>query len=289
MIVAVCPAGAVTGGPEALHQLVDSVNRQGHEAAILYDPDGGVTPDPYRHYQTPTITEGEIPAGSLVVLPEIWPHEAARFGYCRTALWWLSVDNAAAGAHAAAVDVHLTQSDYARRYLTGLGVESLMVGDYISPIYNDSVAPRRAAVAYNPAKGADLAAEFGRLAPHIDLVPIKGMTAVEIAELLRSVSVYVDFGHHPGKDRLPREAAASGAVVFCRHAGATGNDVDLPLPPWFKFGADLDGLVARVEAVLADRSDAYATQVHYRRIVANERQQFDTEVRRLIRWYESPV
>ena len=46
---------------------------------------------------------------------------------------------------------------------------------------------------------------------------------------------YIDFGPHPGMDRLPREAALAGCVVITNCEGAANFEEDIPLPPEFKF------------------------------------------------------
>ena len=52
---------------------------------------------------------------------------------------------------------------------------------------------------------------------------------------------YIDFGPHPGMDRLPREAALAGCVVITNCEGAANFQEDLPLPSEFKFGSfDVD-------------------------------------------------
>lgn len=283
MIVALCPGGTVTGGPEALHQLVDSAVRQGIDAAICYEPHGD-TPVAYRHYRCPVVAENQIPPRSLVVVPELWAHEARRFSHSTTALWWLSVDNAPAGAHEIACGVHLAQSEYARLHLEERGHIPLMLGDYTTTVFSDHGSTRRWAVAYNPTKGNDLAAKFAEENPEVEMVPISKMTTGEIVDLLNGVEVYVDFGHHPGKDRLPREAAACGAVVFVRDAGAASNDVDVPIPSEFKF-RDVGALSVLVDSV--QYRAAHQRQDGYRRTIRAERDTFDTQVRALAAWHQS--
>ena len=46
---------------------------------------------------------------------------------------------------------------------------------------------------------------------------------------------YIDFGPHPGMDRLPREATLAGCVVITNREGAANFDEDVPLPSEFKF------------------------------------------------------
>jgi hypothetical protein len=76
MIVVIAPAHAVTGGPEALHQLVHTANRlKPGSAAICYYPftEPAPVPEPYRVYNTPVIRVDAIPSEARIVLPEIWP------------------------------------------------------------------------------------------------------------------------------------------------------------------------------------------------------------------------
>jgi hypothetical protein len=66
-------------------------------------------------------------------------------------------------------------------------------------------------------------------------VPVTGLSRDEVAELLAYSKVYVDFGAHAGRTRLPREALAAGCVVVTGRRGAAGNGVDLALPEGFAF------------------------------------------------------
>jgi hypothetical protein len=52
---------------------------------------------------------------------------------------------------------------------------------------------------------------------------------------MQEASVYVDFGHAPGLDRIPREALISGLVVITSQTGAFGVEEDWNIPHKFKF------------------------------------------------------
>jgi len=86
-VLVFCP-DATTGGPEALHQLVGAVNRQGGTAKLVYTgpqsnyriSDGIVRCelDPmsiayraYKRYAPIAVTETRITANSLLIFPEI--------------------------------------------------------------------------------------------------------------------------------------------------------------------------------------------------------------------------
>ena len=53
-------------------------------------------------------------------------------------------------------------------------------------------------------------------------------------ELLHRAEVYIDFGPHPGMDRLPREAALAQCIVITNQLGAANYKEDVPIPPQYK-------------------------------------------------------
>ncbi|MFC3399287.1 hypothetical protein ACFOEP_12775 [Microbacterium amylolyticum] len=57
------PRGLATGGPEALHQLVDSLRRQGREAYLVAVPGTERAPraQRYAHYDAPRLRAWSIP------------------------------------------------------------------------------------------------------------------------------------------------------------------------------------------------------------------------------------
>ena len=40
------------------------------------------------------------------------------------------------------------------------------------------------------------------------------MTPEQVVDLMSESKVYIDFGNHPGKDRIPREAVINGCCVI---------------------------------------------------------------------------
>lgn len=280
-LVVVCPGGAVTGGPEALHQLVHTANREEPgSAALLYWPFDRrhETAEQYRHYGCPVVGRDEVPESATVVLPEIWPEMAFTFRN-RCALWWLSVDNF--GSHGQRnierIGLHLCQSEYAWRFTEGFG-ERLMLTDWVDVgMVEVKRVPR---VVVNPAKDAGLLQEFRLLAP-FEVVELRGLSREGVAEVLRGSTVYVDFGRHPGRDRPPREAALAGCVVFSTRLGSAVYAKDMPLPEWFKFDS-LDEVLEKVGEVVEGRTSAWDQQAKYRSWVLENRMWFESEVRGLL-------
>jgi hypothetical protein len=92
--------------------------------------------------------------------------------------------------------------------------------------------------------------------------------------------VYVDFGKHPGRDRLPREAALAGCLVMSTYIGSATYWEDMPLSNWYKFET-LDEVIGKV-AELMDRESPSASQLVYQAWVAKNRSVFEREVKELL-------
>lgn len=278
-LVVVCPANAVTGGPEAMHQLVHTANHvERGSAAILYWPFlPQTTPQPYQHYVCPKILRDQVPEDALVVFPEIWPEIAHTFKN-RCALWWLSVDNF--GSHGQRnldkISLHLCQSEYAWDHVERLG-KRMMLTDWVSvePVLRE----RQPQVVVNPAKDAGLLRPFVE-SGRFQVAQLGGMNSLEVSEVLHASKVYVDFGKHPGRDRLPREATLAGCLVMSTNLGAARYWEDMPLPNWYKFDT-LDEVVGKV-AELMKREIPSASQLVYQAWVAKNRLVFEREVESLL-------
>ncbi|MFL5256131.1 MAG: hypothetical protein ACJ8AI_25200 [Rhodopila sp.] len=167
----------------------------------------------------------------------------------------------------------------------------LMLTDYLTP-HIFQIAPaagRLPAVAYNPRKIP--APLYRLLATKIGhpCVPLEGMDKPTLASLLRELRVYADFGPHPGRDRLPREAALSGAVVITGRRGAAAFPADVPLPNHFRLdeaAPDFDArLLAVIRNLLQDEEaflQARAEQQSYRNWIEANQGAFTREVNGLI-------
>ncbi|WOF22324.1 hypothetical protein N8K70_13145 [Microbacterium betulae] len=319
------PRGLATGGPEALHQLVDSLRRQGQDARLVPVPgtEGAPRAARYAPYDAPEAPAVVDAPGNAVVVPETQALLLRRLTHASPFVWWLSIDYAPRfvieraerttlpiertrmsrppllwARHAKRLlrgvvtgedEVlqragHLVQSHYAWNHvLAHLGRVGTILSDYTpleapSSVSTEGRLPR---ITYNPAKSSRIMAEFSRRWPGVELLPLRGMTGEEVAEALRTSLVYLDLGTHPGKDRMPREAALMGSVVLVARRGAGANDVDVPLP-WEHKVAVLPDVVANakraVDLVLADPAAALAAQAPYRAAIRRERETFDREV-----------
>eukprot|EP00978_Attheya_sp_CCMP212_P039855 scaffold211309_cov59-Attheya_sp.AAC.3 len=278
-IYCVCPPNLQTGGPEAMHQLCHMINHlsnddDGVNAVMLYLTEdrsrlgGGVQHArhakpvaAYRRYRTPLALHLPTQRNELVVWPEIWTHLMDSLPG-QQAIWWLSVDNNKGRFQDwKKLNIwHLHQSDYARTFLEKQGAKRVVpMTEFIPPFSDSQQVDRDVQVLYNPAKGMHFTDELIKRAPSIQFLPIGAgekqlrISPEKVTALLHRAKVYIDFGPHPGMDRLPREAAMAHCIVVTNRMGAAGHDTDVPLFPKYKFGTfDVDAIYQFLRSCLDD-------------------------------------
>ena len=313
-IYVVCPGGVTTGGPEVLHQLISELRDVGRDAFICYYPFNRKfeIPPEYRKYNiAQSVIEDECE--NLVILPESGTKISRKIRHANVAIWWLSIDNyymlpkslsflsgslqQILGALLVRRSLrslrpyrHFAQSHYAIEYLRQRGVEADFLGDYLSEDHmalSDKAEKERYAntIVYNPKKGAQTTSELVAQCPEWKFIPIAGMTASEVNALLASAMLYIDFGHHPGRDRLPREAALAGCCVITGKKGAAGNDVDINLPKEYKIDETAPNFIEKfrsaASAIFLNFSAESAKFENYRHSISVEKSKFRSAVAKL--------
>lgn len=263
MIFIASPTGIATGGTELLQQLCFCLNQNSIQASMLYYGEFENSPVAvkFKEYDNPYVLRNEFcySKNDIIVVPEtsigLLYKESNKL---KKYLWWLSVDNYSMYSPdglknklRATMDrivfkrcTHLVQSEYARLYLKNkLKIKEQNVyylSDYINQEYfksnNTSVDDyRENNILFNPRKGIQFTKKIIKAIPEYNWIPLQGYTNQELHRLFLKSKVYIDFGHHPGKDRMPREAAVCGCCIITGKKGAAHNDIDVPIPQEFKF------------------------------------------------------
>lgn len=203
------PINFVSGGPELCHQLCHKLRKLGKNAYIYYydkdiTPSLRPCPEPYRKYDTERITDLSLlkREDTVLILPEAVVNFVEAFPNCVKCIWWLSVNNYLLASQDAINPEHLP----------GFDIEDM-----------DGSAANFDLVSVMQAN------------PDISWFPIQNMTPKDVGNLLRLVKVYIDLGGHPGKDRIPREAAISGCCIITNKKGSANYPEDVPIPEQYKF------------------------------------------------------
>ncbi len=309
-VYCVCPALIKTGGTELMHQLVYQINKLGGDAEIAYtrtDMYGGYADTELMEYVTGHVTvfeDIEDKPGNVVIFPESWTNICDKIHNAGIWVWWMSVDNfkkinvSEEGCNhliediKSRVSMHLVQSEYARQYILSNGIHEDIIqdlSDYINDIYMDENAintgiEKKDIVVYNPKKGMEFVYNLINEAPDIKWTPIEGMTTEQVKALMQTAKVYIDFGNHPGKDRLPREAAMSGCVVITGRRGSAAYYEDVSIPEKYRLDESYISNIEIIELIkecLNDYNNVIKDFDDYRKKIASEKDSFIGNVRRL--------
>lgn len=308
-----CPEGLVSGGPELAHQLCYTLTNEGCEAYMYYySPNGQIvdtcTPIPYQKYNTKHIVDSSVldDYSTALILPETGIPIFCFYPNCRWYLWWMSVDNylSAVGypnntngqidpfdlANIPTI-THLVQSEYAKDFTQntiGIAPENIFyLSDYLNQEFfanTNADSEKRNLIAYNPKKGFDVLAPLIEATPQFNWVPIINMNPQQVSALLHTAKVYVDFGNHPGKDRIPREAAISGCCIITNKLGSAAYYEDVPIPSRYKFD-HVSAQIPQITHLIQDIFDHYNTHLDafspYCEMIKHEEERFVNDVRRI--------
>ena len=184
------------------------------------------------------------------------------------------------------VDVHLVQSQYAFEHLQSSKFDNIaFLSDYLNDDFlniTTDILKKRNIVAYNPKKGALFTKKIIQSAPDITFVPIENMSRDQVIELLQRAKVYIDFGNHPGKDRIPREAAILKCCVITGKKGSSKYFEDVPINDEFKF-EDIELNIEEIKKKIYEIFQNYENNVikfeDYIKMIKSEKDKFIQECR----------
>jgi hypothetical protein len=290
-----------TGGTLLLHQLADKLQNIGFKVLMYYIPQQeNPMHAEFQKFNLQYTSEIIDNRRNVLIIPEIFPFELLKYQKIRTAFWWLSVDNYARSFKNASkkrqlfnrvMGYHglykkalyqLCQSQYALDFLAAKGIQGMMLSDYLHDQFiteKISIPAKHDTVLYNPKKGQEFTQRLIASAPEIEWKPLLDMTPYEVFENMLLSKVYIDFGFHPGKDRIPREAAICGCCIITGKQGAAANDKDVSIPKEYKFDENnLRLIIEKIKEILANYSLHSKRFNQYRTSIKNEKQEFDNQV-----------
>lgn len=180
--------------------------------------------------------------------------------------------------------LHGYQSEYAQNFLQNNGFsEMLSLKDFINDEFfeeKESIK-KEDLILYNPKKGMEYTQKVINKYPQYKWVALQNMTRSEMISYLNKAKIYIDFGYHPGKDRIPREAVMSGACVLTNYKGSAAFFEDVPIDKKYKFNNTNENIVKIGHLIrnIMDDYDAHNLNFDfYRDRVKKEKKMFEKEV-----------
>lgn len=308
-IYVVAPDGR-TGGVEALFQLSHELRLQGHEAYLVptqarFDLSEKLLTSNcdwnyanlYTDYDVACTTRATINPEDAIIFPEIFMDHVENISKipCRKYIWWLSATNGFKNytkpiethpAFSFSIKrnfIHLFQSFHAAQMLQKYDIAPCHeLKCYIGKNTAGALTqPRQPIVLCNPSKDQVFWRMLARQCPEVTFLPLIGLDDQGMRRAFSTASIYIDFGSHPGMDRIPREAALNKVIVVTGKNGAAGNPVDIPIHRSFKFDDEdiTSGVCAqRLREMIARYPEFVKLQNPYRGFISGQRKQFSMAV-----------
>jgi hypothetical protein len=233
------PHQCEAGGVESLHQLSDKMLKLGFNCFTLYRKDGGGyylngTPMSYKEYSVAETLNLEDNFDNIVIVPEVWTCVLDEIKKAKKVIWWLSVDNnlgSPEGKFNKWEDksyYHLCQSFYAKKYVEKNGCVGFYLNDYINSFFfEDNSLQKKDIILYNPAKGMDFTSKIILNMRDYNFIALKGFNRATLMSFLKSSKLYIDFGNHPGMDRIPRESVINNCCLITSKIGSSIFDINI--------------------------------------------------------------
>lgn len=186
----------------------------------------------------------------------------------------------------------LYQSEYAQNFLIKQGFRKILpLKDYINDGYLSTREPtsRKNIILYNPKKGFKFTQKLINSSGNLNWVPIQGLNREQVKKLMLEAKVYVDFGYHPGKDRLPREAILSGCCIITGKQGSAKYFEDVLTPDEFSFEDDdkhIPLIIRKIEDIFYDFKENQSKFKFYEYITSKQKLEFEEQVKDFIKYYE---
>jgi hypothetical protein len=160
----------------------------------------------------------------------------------------------------------------------------LPLSDYINTDFYTSPTTenRNDIILYNPKKGYKYTKELIKLTPGWTWIPLQGLTVDEMINLFKISKIYVDFGFHPGKDRIPREAALNGCCIITGRKGSANYFEDVAIFDYYKIDeirSSKAAVISRIREVLIDYDHHFRNFDFYRERILEEKKIFEKHVK----------
>lgn len=180
--------------------------------------------------------------------------------------------------------IHLYQSTYARQFLISKGIYNLLpLSDYVNQDFLlDKVEyPKENIIIFNPKKGYSYTKKIVKALPEYTFIALQDLSRGELLVLMKKSKLYLDFGYHPGKDRLPRETVINKCCIITGIKGSAYFFEDIPIESSYKFNqarCRLKKITNKVKFVMDNYDHCVDDFDFYRKRISLEKEKFFREI-----------
>ena len=115
-------------------------------------------------------------------------------------------------------------------------------------------------------------------------IELKGFTSKQMIQVFKKSKIYIDFGYHPGKDKMPREAVLFNNCIITNYKGSAKNNFDIPINKNFKFKQrynDLNKINLLINSMFKNYKKEIIRFKNYKKKVLNEEKEFKNQLQKI--------
>lgn len=115
-------------------------------------------------------------------------------------------------------------------------------------------------------------------------IELKGFNSKQMINIFKKTKIYIDFGYHPGKDKMPREAVLFNNCIITNYKGSAKNKYDIPINNRFKFNqkySDLRKINLIINTLFKNYKKEVKMFINYKKKVLNEEKIFKQQLLKL--------
>ena len=182
---------------------------------------------------------------------------------------------------------HFIQSYYAFEFLKKKLKNNIMLSDYLSDdIIKNSKNKinnnKKNLICYSHKSNEFINTLKKEL--NINFIKLQNLSQKEIISVFKKTKIYMDFGFHPGKDRMPREAVLFNNCIITNKKGSAKNSFDIPIKGEFKFFEKYTNIVLIKDKIYRIFNNYQKELRHFKKYkskIINEKQVFQKHLKKV--------
>ena len=119
---------------------------------------------------------------------------------------------------------------------------------------------------------------------NIKFIKLQNFNQKQIISIFKKTKIYIDFGFHPGKDKMPREAALFNNCIITNKKGSAKNAIDIPIGNKFKFNEAQSNILSirnTINAIFKNHQKQLKKFKKYKLKILNEKQKFKNDLKKI--------
>ena len=184
------------------------------------------------------------------------------------------------------IHLHLSQSKYAYDYLKANFKNLKFLSDYQrDEILKNSKKIKKTKknlICYSSKSNEFI--EIIKKTYNFKMIKLSGFNTKQMINIYKKTKVYLDFGYHPGKDRMPREAALFNNCIITNKKGSAKNKFDVPINEKFKFEEkkmNLEKISKTILNIFKNYQKELKYFKKYKRTILNEKKYFNKDLKKI--------